>query len=128
MADFQALAKDLCMADGKIGDAEVRILRRYFAADARIDQKEIQFLVDLRSEGQRRNAATAAFERFFVDALYLGIIGNGIISAKEANFLRKAIFADGKADSNEKALLKRLKAHAKKTDPKFDKLYKEVVG
>ena len=42
--------------------------------------------------------------------------------------LRKAIFADGKADDNEKTFLKKLKKSATKVAPTFDKLYEEVVG
>ena len=128
MADFRTLAKDLCLADGKIDDAETKILKKHLYADGKIDQSELEFLIALRSDAQKKRGCGASFESFFMKAVYDSILGNGIISNAEAKLLRKAIYADGKVEDDERRLVKRLKAAARKTAPAFDRLYKEVVG
>src|SRR5262245_56865652 len=128
MADFRILAKDLCLADGKVDANEVKILKKHLYQDGKIDRKELEFLIDLRSVAQKKKGAGPAFEAFFFAAMYDGVIGNGIISAGEATLLRKAIAADGKVDEGEKKLMKKLKANPRKTDARLDRWYKEVVG
>lgn len=128
MADFRTLAKDLCLADGKIDDTETKILKKHLYADGKIDQTELEFLIALRSDAQKKGGCGASFESFFMKAAYDAILGNGIISNAEAKLLRKAIFADGKVEDDERRLMKKLKGAARKTAPAFNRLYKEVVG
>ena len=47
--DFRALAVELCLADGKIDEAEVKIIKKALYDDGKIQQKEAEFLIDLRS-------------------------------------------------------------------------------
>ena len=128
MADFRTLAKDLCLADGKIDDTETKILKKHLYADGKIDQSELEFLIALRSDAQKKGGCGASFESFFMKAVYDSILGNGIISNAEAKLLRKAIFADGKVEDDERRLVKKLKINARKTSPAFERLYNEVVG
>lgn len=128
MADFRALAKDLCLADRSIDANEVKILKKHLYSDGHIDRKEIEFLIELRAAAKKTGGVKAIFEDFFYKAVYDGIIGNGIISAGEATLLRKCVLGDGRVEEAEKKLLKKLKSAAKKTAPAFDKLYHEVVG
>ena len=131
MADWRKVAIAAFLADGQIDDNEVKVLKKQLYADGKIDTKEMEFLIELRAEAQKKakgEPLTGTFETFYFKALHDGILGNGIISAKEVTFLRKAIFADGKADDNEKTFLKKLKKSATKVAPTFDKLYEEVVG
>jgi hypothetical protein len=128
MADFRALAKDLCLADRKIDEGEVRILKKHLYSDGKIDRKEIEFLIELRNAAKRTGGVKTVFEDFFYKAVYDGVIGNGIISAGEATLLRKAILADNRVEEPEKRLMRKLKNAARKTAPQFDRLYKQVVG
>jgi uncharacterized tellurite resistance protein B-like protein len=129
--DFRKLAVELCLADGKIDETEVKIIKKALYEDGKIQQKEAEFLIELRSLAQKRakgRALTPSFEIFFFKALQDSVLDNNYISAKEATLLRKAIFADGKVEDSEKRFMKRLKTAARKTSPQFDRLYKEVVG
>lgn len=128
MADFRALAKDLCLADRKIDENEVKILKKHLYADGKIDRKEIEFLIELREAAKKTGGVKSVFETFFYKAVYDGVIGNGIISAAEAGLLRKAVLADGRVEDAEKKLMRKLKNAASKTAPQFDKLYQEVMS
>ena len=133
MADFRKLALDMILADGSIDDAEVRVLQRELWADGKIDAKEVQFLIDLRNSAQKKAKAKKAevnpkFENLFFKAIEENVLRDGRISAKEANWLRKMLFADGKIDEGEKKFLARIKRSARSTSPEFDRLYQECLA
>lgn len=131
MTDWRKVAIAAFLADGQIDDNEVKVLKKQLYADGKIEMKEMEFLVELRAEAQKKakgEPLSSAFETFYFKALHDGVLGNGIISAKEVTFLRKAVFEDKKVDEGEKSLLKKLKKGATKTNAAFDKLYEEVVG
>src|SRR4051794_17478386 len=131
MADWRKVAIAALLADGKIDDTEVKVLRKELYADGKIDKKEVEFLIDLRSQAQKKAKGiplSAQFENLFFKAVQDNVLEDGQISGKETAWLRKAIMADGKVDDAEKAFLKRLKKAATKTSPAFDKLYDECVN
>jgi hypothetical protein len=133
MADFRELALNAFLADGTIDDAEVRLLQRELWADGKIDAKEVQFLIDLRNRAQKKAKAkkeevNPKFETLFFKAIEENVLRDGRITAKEANWLRKMLFADRKIDANEKKFLSRIKKAARRTSPEFDQLYQECVA
>jgi uncharacterized tellurite resistance protein B-like protein len=133
MADWRKLALEAILADGTIDDAEVKILQRELWADKKIDAKEVEFLIDLRNSAQKKAKAKKVdvnpkFETLFFKAIEQNVLRDGKISAKEANWLRKMLFADRKIDDNEKKFLGRIKKAASKTSPEFDQLYQECVA
>ena len=133
MADFRKLALEAILADGKIDDAEVKVLQREFWADDKIDAKEVEFLIELRNSAQKKAKAkkeevNPKFETLFFKAIEQNVLRDGKVSAKEANWLRKMLFADGKIDDNEKKFLNRVKKSATKTSPEFDQLFQECVA
>ena len=132
MADWRKLAKAALLADGKIDDVEVKILRKELYADGKIDADEVKFLIDLRNTAQRKAKAAnkkvnPKFEAMFFKAIEANVLKDGKIDAKEAHWLRSMLFADGKIDANEKKFLARLKKGAKKTSPAFDALYDQCM-
>jgi hypothetical protein len=122
MADWRKLAKALTLADGYIDTKETQILRKELFADGKIDKSELEFLSDLRNSA---SSCVREFTQLFIDGVKANILADGDISATEANWLRKAIFADTKVDDDEKRLLKELKSGAKKVAPEFDQLCKD---
>lgn len=131
MADFRKLTMDLCLAGGRIDEGEVKVLKKGLYQDGKIDRKEVEFVIELRGEAQRRakgEPLSDAFENFFVKAVYDGVTGNGILSAKELTLLRKAVRADGKLDGTEKKLLKKVKGGVEKTPPAFDRFFEECMA
>lgn len=131
MADWRRVAMAAFLADGGIDDAEVRVIKKELYAYGKIDQKELDFLIDLRCAAEKKargKGLNPAFEHMFFKAVEDNVLADGNITAKETAFLRRATMADGKVDAAEIALLKRLKKNAKTTSPAFNKLYEDCVG
>ncbi len=125
------LALAAIMADGKIDNAEVKLLRKELFGDREIDDEERDFLIALRNTAQKkayRGKLLPAFEKFFFEAIENNVLADGVIDAEEAKWLTKLIFADKKVDDNEKKFLERLKKGAKRTSPEFDKLYAKCMA
>ena len=131
MADWKKLAVTMILADGQIDDAEVKVIKKELYADGKIDKSEVGFLIELRNAAQKKakgGALSTKFENLFFKAIEDNVLEDGVITGKEAAWLRKMLFADGKIDDNEKKFLKRLKGSATKTSSAFDALYEECVG
>ena len=125
MANWQKLATAVLLADGKIDDAETKILRKELYEDGVIDKQEVDFLIDLRNKA--KGNVSPAFTKFFFKAIQDNVLEDGGIDADEAAWLRKMLYADKKIDANEKKFLTALKKKATKTSPAFDKLYEECM-
>jgi hypothetical protein len=132
MADWRKLAIQAILADGKIDEAEVRLLRKELWADKEIDADEVKFLIELRNAAQKKakgGKVNPKFEQLFFKAIEQNVLKDGKIDAEEARWLRRMLFADGKIDANEKKFLSRLrKAAAGKTSPAFERLYRECMA
>lgn len=125
MADWRKLAKALALADGRIDTKETTIIKNEIWADGRLDKSELEFLLDLKKGA---SSVVREFNTMLFAALKAAVLADGDISAKEANWLRKFLYADGKIDDDEKRFLQDLKASAKQTAPEFEELYKQAVG
>lgn len=119
MADWRTVALKLALADGKIDSAETKIIKKALFADGKIDKSELEFMNELRKKAKK---TSKEFQKLFLKSVLSNVLADGDISAAEAAWLRKAIFADKKVDADEKKLLKELKKGAKKTAPEFDQL------
>src|SRR5262245_20125307 len=125
MANWRKLAAAALLADGRIDDAETRIVRKELFAVRKIDKEELEFLNELRNKAKK---VTSSFTKLFLDGVKNHMLADGVIDDAEARWLRKSIFADGKVDADEVKLLKDLKRAAKRVSKEFDKLYKQCVG
>jgi uncharacterized tellurite resistance protein B-like protein len=131
MANWRNLAVTLTLADGKIDDAEVKILRKELFADKKIDKEEVEFLVELRNKAQKKagpKGVNPAFEKLFFTALETYILEDGVIDAAEVAFLEGVIFADKKVDDNEKKFLVKLNKTARQTCPQFEALLQKCTA
>ncbi len=133
MADWRKVAMAAILADGKIDDAEVKVLRKELYADGKIDHDEVKFLIDLRNLAQKKAKAKKAslnpsFEKLFFKAIEDNVLKDGKISESEAKWLEQMVFADGKIDSNEKKFLASLKKKAgDNVHETFTKLYEKAT-
>ena len=125
MADWRKMAKAILLADGTIDDREVAALRKEFFADSKIDDTELEFLLDLRLNAK---GVKATFNVLLVEAMKNCLIDNGALKASAASLMRRWIFADGKVDAGEKVFLQQLRAAAKQISPEFDRLYNECMA
>jgi hypothetical protein len=131
MADWRKVAIAALLSDGTIEETEVKVIKKELYTNGRIDQKELEFLIDLRSAARKKARGaplSARFENLFFKAVHDNVLAHGNLSAKETTFLRKAIMTNGKMHAPEMAFVRRLKKAAKTTSPAFDKLFLECVG
>src|SRR5262245_64691595 len=110
MANWQKVAISAILADGKIDEAEVKVLRKELWADNKIDMDEVKFLIELRNTAQKKAKAKqeevfAGFTKLFFKAIQENVLKDGKIDASEAKWLREMLFADGKIDNEEWAFL-----------------------
>jgi hypothetical protein len=133
MADWKKVAIKAILADGRIDNDEVKVLRRELWEDGKITNDEVKWLIELRNTAQKKARAAKArmnpkFEQMFFKAIAENVLKDGRIDAKEARWLRDMLFADGKIDPGEKKFLVKIKKGAKSTSPEFEKLYQECMG
>jgi hypothetical protein len=116
MADWKKLAHASLMADGKIDDAEVKLLKKELIDDdGKVDNEEMAFLIELHTAASRKAKAANAplnpkFEKLFYDAVKLHVLGSGksITDAKAEKL--EAIL--GKPDDAKKKFVASLKKAA----------------
>jgi hypothetical protein len=130
MADWRKLVQAVLLADGKIDENEVKVLKKELWADGKITEDERDFLVELRNMAQKKAKAkkeevNPAFEKLFIQAIEDHVLEDGKISAEEVKWLRNMMMADKKIDAYEKKLLASLNKKAKEKDPSFDAMYNE---
>ena len=135
MADWRRVTIATCLADGVKNRGEtLKALKRELLEDEVLDEQEIKFLTDLRTNAYKRakskkETLDPAFDAMFFKLLYDQLMDDGEIDKEEAGWLREVLFADGKIDAQEKAFLQKLKRAAKnKTSPEFEKLYEECMA
>jgi hypothetical protein len=132
MADWRKLALAAFLADGKVDETEIKILKKELYADKKIDEDEIAFLVDLRSTYQKKaklkkEAVTDTFENFFFKVVQDYVLLDDQIDAGKAAWLQSTLFKSGKPGERDKKFLAGLKKKVKKPSPEFDKLAEEVA-
>src|SRR5262245_23423092 len=89
MGRLQEMESQL-LADGRIDEAEVELLRKELYADGQIDRDEVELLIRLRNKAKE---TCPAFEQLFFGALKENVLADGRIDADEADWLRRMLFA-----------------------------------
>ncbi len=125
MADWRKMAKAILLADGTIDEREVAVLRKEFFADGKVDDIELEFLLDLRNTAK---GVKASFNVLVLEALKSCLMADGVLDANDASFLRRWIFADGKVDFGEKRFLQELRAGAKQVSKEFEALFNQCMA
>lgn len=124
MANWRKVALGAILSDGKIDEREVRIIKKEIFEDKKVTLAEANFLIELRNKA---TSLHSTFKELFFSALRQNVLKDGVINAKEANWLRKMVYADRRVDDDEKKFLRDLKAAARKMSPAFTKLHDDCA-
>jgi hypothetical protein len=121
MADWKKLAASALLADGKIDDTEVKLIKKELFADNVIDNEEMDFLVSLRkSAASKAKAAKAAmnpnFEKLFFAAVEKHVVSGGKVNAAKLEALL------GKPSDANKKFVSRLKKSVANGGADFNRL------
>lgn len=112
------------LANGKVDGPELEALRGHLYAGGKVDRRAADFLVELHKRVQHPNPA---FEQLYYQAVKDHILADGRISAEEAAWLRRMLFANGKIDDEERKFLHELKGEAKHVSREFEVLFEESM-
>lgn len=123
MLELRQIEHDI-LANGRVDDRELEVLRRKLYASGTMARREADFLVELHKRVQHR---TPAFQRFFYQGIKDHIQAQGRIDAEEAAWLRQMLFADGKFDDEERRFLRELNGEAKQVCHEFQALFDESM-
>lgn len=113
------------LADRKIDNAEVPVIREHLHRDGCLDLEDVKLLVELYCGATDR---CDAFEDLFFSVLEDVFLADGQIQPSEQFYLLKMLYSDRKITEREKAFLSKLQQSADQTTPEFDALCDEAFG
>ncbi len=123
MANLYKLHSEL-LADNKITDDEVAMIRRHIEEDGKLDLNDVKFLVGLLGSAQE---VCPAFDELFFPVLKEVILEDGKIGRDEHFYLLKMLYADGHVRERERQFLLELRESASEYTPEFDALCDEIL-
>jgi hypothetical protein len=123
MANLKRL-KERVLEDGVIDEEDVHAICLALYADAKIDDKTVEFLIGLRNLA---SSACSLFEQFLVEAVKFKIVRDNTINAKNTALLRELVPDHRQIDGIQRKLLKELRQEVKSRSPEFLKLYDECM-
>jgi len=113
------------LADRKITEAEVDVIRDYIDSNGQLDLEDMKFLVNLLSEAKE---VCADFDALFFPALKKIVLADGQIRPDEQFFLLKMLYSDGVVREIEKKFLRELHCEAKEITPEFEALCNQAFA
>ncbi len=123
MTNLYQLHSEL-LADNKITDEDVAIIRGYIEQDGELDINDVKFLVGLVSSARE---VCPAFDDLFFPILKEVILADGKIGMDEHFYLLKMLYADGHVRDRERQFLLELRESADEFTREFDALCDEVL-
>jgi len=124
VVNFQKLRVRV-LEDRNIDEDDVDLICRELYPEGKIDKQIVQFLITLRNEA---DTVCPLFEQFFFEAVEFNVLVDGRVDSKEAAWLGRMLFSDGKIDEHEMRFLWNLKRRAKWVCPEFKQLYEDCMG
>lgn len=111
------------LADERITDSEVEIIRDHIHEDGKLDMEDVKFLVELLSDAKE---VCPAFDDLFFPVLKEVILEDGRIGDDERFYLLKMLYSDGHIRPREKQFLAELAEEAVEITPEFEALCVEA--
>jgi len=124
MADWKKTAKSFLLADGGIDAREVAVLRKELFADGKVDETELDFLLELKRDAQR---LVPEFHFLMIEALKSCCLAGDAIRPDCVSLLRRWL-QPGKIGYVERRYLDELRGAAKQIPPDFEQLYRQLTA
>lgn len=113
------------LADGKIDDEDVALIRQRVKEDAQLTIEDVKLLVELYCDAQERSPA---FEDLFFEVLEKVLLADGEIEPSEQFYLLKMLYSDRRVTAREKQFLKMLRHQVCRCSPQFEALCREALA
>lgn len=124
MADWKKTAKNFLLADGGLDDREVAVIRKELFADGKIDEVELDFLLELKRDAQK---VVPSFHFLVIEAMKSCCIAGDAIKPGVVSLLRRWLLS-GKVGYVEKRYVAELHAAAKTVPPDFEQFAQQVAS
>jgi hypothetical protein len=127
MADYRKLAMSAILADEKIDEAEVKLIKKELHADGKVEEDELNFVVELRTSAIKKGKELVpTFDKLYLDTIAAHYAVSGAVSAEGADKIKKLVVADKKLEADvKKKFLVKLKKEA--TGAEFAKVVDDFV-
>ena len=112
------------LADKKIDESEVSLIRQRLLEDGDLDLEDVKLLVELYCGATEH---CPAFEDLFFDVLDRVLLADGEIDPSEQFYLLKMLYSDRVIRDREKEFLLNLRRRARQTTPEFEALCEEAL-
>lgn len=122
--NWRKLATELALVEGRITARGAAIVADELLAEGAVDKDEAEFLVQLKRAAIN---APPEFDRLVHEVMRQVVLHDGVISAAEAYWLRRTIFADQVVSPFELRFLEQLRHEARSVSPEFEELYRDCL-
>jgi hypothetical protein len=112
------------LADKKVDESEVPVIRDYLYRDGKLDLEDVKLLVELYCDA---GEYCPAFEDLFFEVLEEVVLADGEIQPAEEFYLLKMLYSDRVISDREKEFLLKLKETARRVPPEFAALCDEAL-
>jgi hypothetical protein len=112
------------LADGKIDESEVPLIRQYLYEDGHLNLDDVKVLVELYCHATEY---CPEFEDLFFSVLESVMLEDGEIQPVEQYYLLKMVYSDRVIRDREREFLVNLRQKATGTTPEFDALCEEAL-
>ena len=113
------------LADRKIEEAEVALIRDQLYADGRLDLDDVKLLVELYCGATER---CPAFDALFFSVLEEVILEDGEVQTAEQFYLLKMVYSDRVITDHERQFLRSLRDKVIRVSPEFDMLCEDALN
>ena len=113
------------LADRRISDAEVPLIREKLYADGELSQGDVKLLVELYCGTEE---PSPSFDRLFFAVLEEVLLADGEISASEQYYLLKMLYSDRVIRDQERDFLRKLRTKLPSRSPEFESLCQTALG
>jgi len=113
------------LADRKICEAEVPLIRERVYADGQTNLDDVKLLIELYCEADSR---CAAFDEFFFEVLEDVLLEDGEIQPSEQFYLLKMLYSDREIRQPERQFLQNIRQRVKNCPPDFEQLCQTALA
>ena len=113
------------LADRRISDAEVPLIRERLYADGELSQCDVKLLIELYCGSEQ---PSEPFSRLFFQVLEEVLLADGEISPSEQFYLLKMLYSDRVVRDQEREFLRKLRTKLPKRSAEFETLYQTALN
>ena len=113
------------LADRKVSDAELPLIREQIYADGELSIDDVKLLVELYCGSEE---PSPLFSRLLFAVLEEVLLADDEVSPSEQYYLLKILYSDRVVRDEEREFLKKLRGKLRQRTPEFEELYETAMA